>query len=181
MWIGPCILTAILIAEVAYLLLQAGAATQGAASVGPKQVGMALFGPYVIGVELASMLLLGALVGAYHLGATKARTTGDCEMSSIPMQHGLLLAGILFALGLVGLLVRRNLIFILMSIEVMLNAAGLAFVVAGSRWAQPDGQVMFIFILATAAAEVSVGLALLLQLYHQYKSLDADAASLMRG
>jgi NADH-quinone oxidoreductase subunit K len=79
------------------------------------------------------------------------------------MQHGLLLAGILFALGLAGLLVRRNLIFTLMSIEVMLNAAGLAFVVAGSRWAQPDGQVMFIFILATAAAEVSVGLALLLQ------------------
>jgi NADH-quinone oxidoreductase subunit K len=77
--------------------------------------------------------------------------------------------------------VRRDLIFILMSIEVMLNASGLAFVVAGSRWAQPDGQVMFIFILATAAAEVSVGLALLLQLYHQYKSLDADAASLMRG
>jgi NADH-quinone oxidoreductase subunit K len=68
-----------------------------------------------------------------------------------------------------------------MSIEVMLNAAGLAFVVAGSRWAQPDGQVMFIFILATAAAEVSVGLALLLQLYHQYKSLDADAAGQMRG
>ena len=102
-------------------------------------------------------------------------------MSSIPMEHGLLLAAILFALGLAGLLVRRNLIFVLMSIEVMLNAAGLAFVVAGSRWAQPDGQVMFIFILATAAAEVSVGLALLLQLYHQYKSLDADAASLMRG
>ena len=88
-------------------------------------------------------------------------------MSSIPMQHGLLLAGILFALGLAGLLVRRNLIFILMSIEVMLNAAGLAFVVAGSRWAQPDGQVMFIFILAMAAAEVSVGLALVLQLYHR--------------
>lgn len=102
-------------------------------------------------------------------------------MSSIPMEHGLLLAAILFALGLIGLLVRRNLIFILMSIEVMLNAAGLAFVVAGSRWAQPDGQVMFIFILATAAAEVSVGLALLLQLYHRYKTLDADAASLMRG
>jgi NADH-quinone oxidoreductase subunit K len=68
-----------------------------------------------------------------------------------------------------------------MSIEVMLNAAGLAFVVAGARWGQPDGQVMFIFILATAAAEVSVGLALLLQLYHQHKSLDADAASQMRG
>ena len=93
----------------------------------------------------------------------------------------MLLAGILFALGMAGLLVRRNLIFTLMSIEVMLNAAGLGFIVAGSRWAQPDGQVMFIFILATAAAEVSVGLALLLQLYHQDKSLDADAASRMRG
>jgi len=81
----------------------------------------------------------------------------------------------------VGLLARRNLIFILMSIEVMLNAAGLAFVVAGSRWQESDGQVMFIFILTTAAAEVAVGLALLLQLYHRYKSLDADAASLMRG
>ncbi len=87
----------------------------------------------------------------------------------------------MFALGLIGLLVRRNLLFILMSIEVMLNASGLAFVVAGSRWAQPDGQVMFIFILAMAAAEVSVGLALVLQLYHHHKSLDADAISEMRG
>ena len=61
---------------------------------------------------------------------------------------------------------RRNLIFILMSIEIMLNAPGLAFVAAGSRWGQPDGQVMFLFILAMAAAEVSVGLALVLRLYH---------------
>lgn len=87
----------------------------------------------------------------------------------------------MFALGLVGLLVRRNLIFILMSIEIMLNAAGLAFVVAGARWSQADGQVMFIFILTMAAAEVSVGLALVLQLYHQYKSLDVDAVSALRG
>ncbi len=87
----------------------------------------------------------------------------------------------MFALGLVGLLVRRNLIFVLMSLEVMLNAAGLAFVVAGARWGQADGQVMFIFILAMAAAEVSVGLALVLQLYHRFKSLDTDAASRMRG
>jgi NADH-quinone oxidoreductase subunit K len=93
----------------------------------------------------------------------------------------LLLAGILFALGLTGLLVRRNLMLILMSIEVMLNAAGLAFVVAGSRWRQPDGQIMFIFILSSAAAEVAVGLALVLQLYHYHKSVDADAISEMRG
>jgi NADH-quinone oxidoreductase subunit K len=102
-------------------------------------------------------------------------------MATVPMEYGLILAGILFALGLTGVLVRRNILFILLSIEIMLNAAGLAFVVAGSRWGQPDGQVMFIFILSMAAAEVSVGLALVLRLYHRLKSLDADAASEMRG
>jgi NADH-quinone oxidoreductase subunit K len=87
----------------------------------------------------------------------------------------------LFSLGLIGLLVRRNMIFVLMSLEVMLNAAGLAFVVAGSRWQQADGQIVFLFILTMAAAEVSVGLALVLQLYHRFKTLDADALSEMRG
>ena len=102
-------------------------------------------------------------------------------MASVPVEHGLLLAGILFVLGLVGILVRRNVIFVLLAVEIMLNAAGLAFVVAGSRWEQPDGQVMFMFVLTMAAAEVSVGLALVLQLYHHYKTLDVDAASKMRG
>ncbi len=102
-------------------------------------------------------------------------------MTPIPLDHGLLLAGILFVLGLIGLLVRRNLIFILMSLEVMLNAAGLAFVVAGARWGQAAGQVMFVFILVMAAADVCVGLALVLQLHRHYHSLDADAASQMKG
>jgi len=102
-------------------------------------------------------------------------------MALVPMEYGLILAGILFALGLIGVLVRRDFVFVLFSIEVMLNAAGLAFVMAGYRWGQADGQVMFIFILATAAAEVSLGLALSLQLYHRFKTLDTDAASIMRG
>jgi NADH-quinone oxidoreductase subunit K len=102
-------------------------------------------------------------------------------MAVIPMEHCLILAAILFALGLTGVLVRRNIVFMLMSVEVMLNAVGLAFVVAGARWGQVDGQVMFIFILTMAAAEVSVGLALVLQLHHNFKTLDADAASSMKG
>ncbi len=101
--------------------------------------------------------------------------------AAVPTTHGLILAGVLFAIGLVGVLVRRNIIFILLSIEIMLNAAGLAFVVAGSKWGQADGQIMFIFVLTMAAAEVSVGLALVLQLYHRTKTLDADAANEMRG
>jgi NADH-quinone oxidoreductase subunit K len=92
-----------------------------------------------------------------------------------------MLSGILFVLGMTGLLARRNVIFQLMSIEIMLNAAGLAFVVAGSRWNQPDGQVMFLFILAMAAAEVSVGLAMLLQIRRRFRSLDSDRAGTMKG
>ena len=92
-----------------------------------------------------------------------------------------MVAGALFALGLGGALARRNIVFMLMCIEIMLNAAGLAFVVAGARWMQPDGQVMFFFILTMAAAEVSVGLAMVLQLYHRLKTLDVDAANRMRG
>src|SRR5512147_2518111 len=102
-------------------------------------------------------------------------------MTSVPMEHGLILAAILFVLGFAGVLVRRNIVFMLMSIEVMLNAAGLAFVVAGARWGQVDGQVMFIFILTMAAAEVSVGLALVLQMYSRFRTLDADAVSRMKG
>jgi NADH-quinone oxidoreductase subunit K len=102
-------------------------------------------------------------------------------MAAVPMTHGLMVAGALFSLGLLGVLVRRNIIFILMSIEVMLNAAGLAFVVAGARWGEADGQIMFLFILTMAAAEVAVGLTLVVQLYHRLGTLDADAASMLRG
>ncbi len=102
-------------------------------------------------------------------------------MNTVPIQAGLLLAAILFSLGVVGLLVRRDFIFMLMSLEVMLNAAGLAFVMAASRWGQPDGQVMFLFVLASAAAEVSVALALILRFYRRRDTVDADAASDMRG
>ncbi len=101
-------------------------------------------------------------------------------MATIPMSVALAVAAVLFILGLIGVLVRRDIIFMLLSIEIMLNAAGMAFVAAGSRWGQPDGQVMFIFILAMAAAEVAVGLALVLQLYHQFKTLDTDVASKLR-
>ena len=69
----------------------------------------------------------------------------------------------------------------LMSTEIMLNAAGLAFVVAGSRWHQPDGQIMFIVIVTVAGAEVAVGLALIMRFYHLFKTLDADAADTMKG
>jgi NADH-quinone oxidoreductase subunit K len=102
-------------------------------------------------------------------------------MPQIPMQHALILAVILLALGLAGLITRRDLIFTLMCIEIMLNASGLAFVAAGSRWGQPDGQIMFLFILAMAAAEVSIGLAFVILFHKRQAELDVDAAGELRG
>ena len=72
MWIGPLALAAILIAEFIYLSIASSGAGYGIEAIGPRRVGMSLFGPYLIGVELASMLLLGGLVGAYHLGWRKS-------------------------------------------------------------------------------------------------------------
>jgi NADH-quinone oxidoreductase subunit K len=101
-------------------------------------------------------------------------------MITVSLEIQILFAFLLFLIGLLGLLVRRNIIFMLLSIEVMFNSAGLVFVLASSRWGQTDGEIMFIFILAVAAAEVSVGLALILQMYHHYKTLDADAMNKLK-
>jgi len=101
--------------------------------------------------------------------------------NSIPLEHGLIVAAILFALGLTGVMVRRNILFMLISLEIMMNAAALAFVLAGSRWMQADGQIMFIMILTLAAAEASIGLAIMLQLYKRKHTLDIDTASEMHG
>ncbi len=102
-------------------------------------------------------------------------------MTEIPMEHGLLLAALLFTLGFIGVLIRRNILFVLMSLEIMLNASGLAFVVASARWQQADGQIMFLLILTLAAAEVAVGLALIIQLYWRYQTLDMDRLNLLKG
>jgi NADH-quinone oxidoreductase subunit K len=99
-------------------------------------------------------------------------------MIAWPAPAGLALA--LFLLGLLGLLTRRNLIFVLMSIEIMLNAAGLLFITAGMRWGDPDGQIMLILVLNLAGAELALGLVLLLRLRSRLTTLDGDSATLSR-
>ncbi|HRN74013.1 MAG TPA: NADH-quinone oxidoreductase subunit NuoK [Ginsengibacter sp.] len=101
-------------------------------------------------------------------------------MSELPLDAGLILAALLFLTGLVGVITRRNILFMLMSIEIMFNAAGLAFVLAGAHHGQADGQVMLIFILAMAAAEVAVGLALIIQMHRQFNTVDTDVISQLR-
>ena len=102
-------------------------------------------------------------------------------MGAIPVEHGLILSSILFAIGLIGVLTRRNIVFVLMSLEIMLNASALAFIVAGSRWGEADGQIMFIMILTLAAAEVAIGLGLIIQMFRQFKTIDVNVLSDMKG
>ncbi|UUO22987.1 NADH-quinone oxidoreductase subunit NuoK [Colwellia sp. M166] len=102
-------------------------------------------------------------------------------MTSIPLFHVLILSSLLFVIGFIGVVARKNTLFILMSLEVMLNAVGVAFIGAGSVWQQADGQVMFILILTLAAAEVAVGLALLIRMQKKYRSLDIDVLNQMKG
>ncbi|MEH6595001.1 MAG: NADH-quinone oxidoreductase subunit NuoK [Colwellia polaris] len=102
-------------------------------------------------------------------------------MTTIPLFHVLILSSLLFLIGFVGVVARKNTLFMLMSLEVMLNAVGVAFIGAGSVWQQADGQVMFVLILTLAAAEVAVGLALLIRMQNKYRSLDIDLLNQMKG
>ena len=99
----------------------------------------------------------------------------------VPYSHVLILAAILFLLGAGCAVARRNLIMILIGVEVMLSAAGLAFIGAAMRWQQLDGQAFVIFIMAVAASEVAVGLALIVYSQRRTGTLDADRYDLMKG
>ncbi len=99
----------------------------------------------------------------------------------VPFSHVLYLAVILFVLGAACAVARRNLIMILIGVEIMLNAAGLAFIGASLNWQQLDGQVFVIFILTVAASEVAVGLALIVHSYRRTGSADANRYNLLKG
>jgi NADH-quinone oxidoreductase subunit K len=90
----------------------------------------------------------------------------------IPFGYVLALAGIVVVLGMICASARRNLIMILLGVEVMLNGAAIAFIGAALRWQHLEGQAFVLFIIAIAAAEVSLGLALIVFLYHRTGSLD---------
>ena len=93
----------------------------------------------------------------------------------VPYSHIIVLAGIIFVMGMFCAVTRRNLIMILLGLEIMLNSGAVAFVGAALRWQQLEGQAIAIFILAIAAAEVSVGLALIVCAYRRKGSIDPGA------
>lgn len=99
----------------------------------------------------------------------------------IPLMHSLMLSAALFVIGLFGVMIRRNLLFMLFSLMIMINGTVIALIAAGYYWQQFDGQIMSILAISAALAEACVGLALLLQLYHRRKTLNIDSLSEMKG
>ncbi len=98
----------------------------------------------------------------------------------VPFEIQISIAALLFIIGLIGLLTRRNLIFMLLSLEIMMNAGAFAFIAAGSRWTQADGQVMFIFVLTVAAAEIATALALLILMFRHFKTVDTQQLNTLK-
>jgi NADH-quinone oxidoreductase subunit K len=93
----------------------------------------------------------------------------------------LILSFSLFAIGVFGLISRRNLLFILLSLEIMLNGIILLFVAASNLHGNNDGQIMYLLVLTLAASEVAVGLALVMQIYKQQQSINVDTLTKLRG
>jgi NADH-quinone oxidoreductase subunit K len=98
----------------------------------------------------------------------------------VPLEHVIALSAILFAIGTVGALSRRNLVVILMSIELMLNAANLAFVGFARAWASVDGHVFVLMVIVVAAAEVAVGLGIVIALFRNRESVNVEDVSLLK-
>lgn len=99
----------------------------------------------------------------------------------VPTSYFVLLSAVLFTLGVLGVLVRRNALVVFMSIELMLNAANLALVAFAQRWQSANGQIIVFFVITVAAAEVAVGLALLVAIFRTKRTTDIDEISTLKG
>ncbi|MCT1523600.1 NADH-quinone oxidoreductase subunit NuoK [Sphingobacterium sp. DK4209] len=102
------------------------------------------------------------------------------NMQGIPLNHYLIFCSIIFAIGVTGVLIRRNVIIIMMSIELMLNSVNLLLAAFSAYRGDPSGQVFVFFIMALAAAEVAVGLAIIIMVYRNTKSVDIESLSKLR-
>ena len=101
-------------------------------------------------------------------------------MSAVPISWYLILGALLFSIGAIGVLIRRNVIVIFMSIELMLNAVNLVFVAMARQLHSVDGQVIVFFVMTVAAAEAAVGLAIIISVFRNHETLNADEFNLLR-
>ena len=153
-----------------------------------SKVGLGWFAQDAAATSVSSV----ALIGKRPLHPARVRVRGDVDPDSrrdgrrgrhraqgalivVPLNYYLILSGILFAIGTAGVFLRRNLITMLLSVEIMLNAVNLTFVAVGRYLGTVDGQIIVFFVMTVAAAEAAVGLALVIALFRHRETLNPDA------
>ena len=141
-----------------------------------------LYTDYAFAFEVTSVLILVAMVGAVVLARREDRvgTAAGWRQVMPSLEHYLVLSAVLFAIGTAGVFVRRNLITILLSIEIMLNAVNLTFVAFGRALGSADGQIIVFFVMTVAAAEAAVGLAIVIGLFRHRESLNPEAFTTLK-
>lgn len=130
------------------------------------------------------------MIASYVLRFARPKTRRGVRNTQYAIRNGLsmdsttfvvFLSAILFTIGVLGVLLRRSALLIFMSVELMLNAANLAFVAYAHRWVQLDGQIFVFFVMAVAAAEVAVGLALIVTIFRTKRSTNVDDLAALKG
>ena len=150
----------------------AGMAAVGADFGTVKAVGRVLFTQYLLPFEATSLLLTVAIVGAVVVAKEK--------IYMVPLQWYLLLAAVLFGIGLVGVLIKRNALVVMMCVELMLNAANLTFLAFSRQQGNVGGHAIAFFVIAVAAAEAAVGLAIVIAIYRTRGSVNIDEVRELR-
>ena len=155
-----------------------------------QAVAKVLFRDYFLPFEVTSVLLIIAAVATMVLGQRKARAVTQAELEAMghdgrrvrtPIAYFIVLSGVLFTLGTLGVLLRKNALLIFMSVELQLNAVNLALVAFSRMHLALDGQVLAFFSMVVAAAEVVVGLAIIVAVYRRRGTVDVDEARGLAG
>ncbi len=154
----------------------------GALKGDPRDIARLLFHDFLLPFEVTSVLILIAIMGAVVLvSKPEAVARGPKKgRMMIPLSYYLALSGILFACGVLGFLIKRNIITIFMSIELMLNGVNLSFVAFAAQWHALSGQVFVFFVMVVAAAEAAVGLAIIIAVYRTRETLNVDRVNLLK-
>ncbi len=182
-----------ILAVIATVIVKAqglGAATLGEGLTNAKdatnieELSRVLFHELLLPFEVTSVLILIAILGAVALASHGERKAGR-QMNAllsqeVPIAWYLLLSAVLFSLGVVGFLIKRNLITVFMSIELMLNAVNLSFVTFAHQWHAVKGQIFVFFVMVVAAAEAAVGLAIIIAVFRARATLAVDRIDLMK-
>ena len=140
----------------------------------PEMLAKSLFTDFVLPFEIASVVAAGRDRRRGGTGEAGAR------WPMVPLNYYLILSAVIFAIGVIGVLIRRNLIVVLMSIELMLNAVNLTFIAFSRYLGSMDGQVMVFFVMAVAAAEAVIGLAIIISVFRHRQSLDPQEMQLLK-